>query len=197
MNHQKQNPNLQFFKTGRLAHYRKVRPHTARLDVLARLAQEIYKIYCQDDPFSLILGHGSGSFGHVPASVHGTRHGVHTSEEWQGFVDVWHEAQSLHRLVMDSLSQAGLPVLGMSPLASVTADDGKVSHWDTGPVKAALDAGLIPVIYGDVIFDLQRGGTILSTEDLFDHLARELNPKRILLAGSELASGLIIRFAGN
>jgi isopentenyl phosphate kinase len=185
MNRRKQNPNLQFLKLGGSLITEKSRPHTARLEVLARLAQEIYKIYSQDDPFRLILGHGSGSFGHVPASMHGTRNGVHTPEDWQGFVEVWHEAQALHRLVMDSLDQAGLPVLGMSPLASVTADGGKVAHWDTGPLKAALDAGMIPVIYGDVIFDVQRGGTILSTEDLFDHLARELNPKRILLAGSE------------
>jgi isopentenyl phosphate kinase len=30
-----------------------------------------------------------------------------------------------------------------------------------------------------------RGGTILSTEDLFEHLARHLHPERILLAGIE------------
>jgi isopentenyl phosphate kinase len=41
------------------------------------------------------------------------------------------------------------------------------------------------VIYGDVIFDRVRGGTILSTEDLFAHLAVHLRPARILLAGIE------------
>jgi isopentenyl phosphate kinase len=30
-----------------------------------------------------------------------------------------------------------------------------------------------------------RGGTILSTEDLFSHLARQLHPQRLLLAGIE------------
>jgi isopentenyl phosphate kinase len=49
----------------------------------------------------------------------------------------------------------------------------------------ALQAGLLPVVYGDVIFDTQRGGTILSTEDLFAHLARQLCPRRVLLAGLE------------
>ncbi len=44
---------------------------------------------------------------------------------------------------------------------------------------------MLPVIYGDVIFDQARGGTILSTEDLFAHLARQLSPRRILLAGME------------
>jgi isopentenyl phosphate kinase len=53
------------------------------------------------------------------------------------------------------------------------------------PLQAALEAGILPVIAGDVIFDVQRGGTILSTEDLFDHLAHQLQPLRILLAGIE------------
>jgi isopentenyl phosphate kinase len=51
----------------------------------------------------------------------------------------------------------------------------------------ALAAGIVPVIYGDVTFDEVRGGTILSTEDLFSHLGRALNPERILLAGLESA----------
>jgi len=49
----------------------------------------------------------------------------------------------------------------------------------------ALANGLLPVIHGDVVFDELRGGTILSTEDLFAHLARPLFPDRILLAGLE------------
>jgi len=46
---------------------------------------------------------------------------------------------------------------------------------------------MVPVIFGDVVFDEIRGGTILSTEDLFMHLARALSPERILLAGLESA----------
>ena len=44
---------------------------------------------------------------------------------------------------------------------------------------------MVPVIYGDVVFDEALGGTILSTEDLFNHLAVKLHPARILLAGLE------------
>ncbi len=51
----------------------------------------------------------------------------------------------------------------------------------------ALSARIVPVIFGDVVFDEIRGGTILSTEDLFMHLARALSPERILLAGLEAA----------
>ena len=40
-------------------------------------------------------------------------------------------------------------------------------------------------MFGDVVFDTVRGGTILSTEDLFVYLAAQLNPVRILLAGQD------------
>jgi isopentenyl phosphate kinase len=52
-------------------------------------------------------------------------------------------------------------------------------------IEVALEKGILPVVHGDVIFDRTKGGTILSTEELFEHLARELRPQRILLAGLE------------
>ncbi|MCU0488451.1 MAG: isopentenyl phosphate kinase [Anaerolineales bacterium] len=177
--------SLQFLKLGGSLITQKHVPQVARPEVLARLANEIHHA-CQRDPsLRLVLGHGSGSFGHVSASRYGTRRGVHSPQEWLGFVEVWRDAQALNRLVVDILGQAGLPVIGLSPLASVTARDGKVVNWDLAPLQSALQHGLIPVVYGDVIFDLQRGGTILSTEDLFFHLAEKLAPHRILLAGIE------------
>jgi isopentenyl phosphate kinase len=177
--------SLQFLKLGGSLITQKQVPQSARPEVLARLADEIQRA-CQRDPsLRLVLGHGSGSFGHVSASRYGTRRGVRSPQEWLGFVEVWRDAQALNRLVVDILGQAGLPVIGLSPLASVTAQDGKVIQWDLAPLQSALQHGLIPVVYGDVIFDLQRGGTILSTEDLFFHLAEKLAPRRILLAGIE------------
>ena len=75
--------------------------------------------------------------------------------------------------------------MAMSPSGSVTARDGQVSAWDLNPLRSALLNGITPVVHGDVVFDEIRGGTILSTEDLFMHLAREMHPQRILLVGLE------------
>jgi len=160
-------------------------PRTPRLEVLRRLAQEITEARGANPALRLLLGHGSGSFGHVPARQYGTRQGVHTPEQWRGFAEVWREANALNRLVVDGLYEAGLPVVSFPPSASVTARDGQVAAWDITPLRAALEAGLLPVVQGDVIFDIIRGGTILSTEEIFEHLARHLHPARLLLAGIE------------
>ncbi len=91
----------------------------------------------------------------------------------------------LNRLVVDALSNAGLPIITISPASAVRTRDRQVVHWDITPIEASLDNGLLPVIYGDVVFDEILGGTILSTEELFAHLALSLRPHRILLAGLE------------
>lgn len=179
------NSRLVFLKLGGSLITDKTRPHTPRPDVITRLAGEIAAAMGEGPGNQLILGHGSGSFGHVPAKQYQTRQGVSTEEQWRGFIEVWREASSLDRLVMDALFAAGIPAISLPPSAAVTADHGRLIAWDLTPLRHALDAGLVPVVFGDVIFDNSLGGTIFSTEDLFAFLARQLRPARLLLAGRE------------
>jgi isopentenyl phosphate kinase len=79
----------------------------------------------------------------------------------------------------------GLPAVTLSPFSMVTSINGDIIEWDISRLNLALKEGLLPVIHGDVAFDQELGGTILSTEDLFSHLAGVLHPTRILLAGIE------------
>jgi len=177
--------DLLFLKLGGSLITDKTQPHTPRLGTIYRLANEIAEVWKSNPSQHLLLGHGSGSFGHVPARKYSTRQGVRTWEEWKGFVEVWREASALNHLVVDALSEVGLPAVAFSPVASVTVLDGKVEAWNLSPIEAALEAGLLPVVYGDVVFDKVLGGTILSTEDLFSHLAHMLHPRLFLLAGLE------------
>ena len=45
----------------------------------------------------VILGHGSGSFGHVAAAKHGTIKGVSGPSQWLGFCEVSDAASRLNR----------------------------------------------------------------------------------------------------
>ena len=161
----------------------KTKPRTARLDVIARLAMEIKAAKTTSRNLKVVIGHGSGSFGHVPAKQYGTRQGVDSAEGWRGFAEVWYEAAALNRIVMGALHHADLPAIAFPPSCAVSTRDGQVADWNLAPLISALEAGLLPVVFGDVVFDQVRGGTILSTEDLFTYLAQRLLPRRILLAG--------------
>jgi isopentenyl phosphate kinase len=160
-------------------------PRAPRPDVLARLMQEIVEARAAQPGLRLVLGHGSGSFGHVEGKKYGTRAGVRTPAEWQGFAEVQAVAGLLNRLVADAARAAGLPVVNFPPSASAICRDGVITSLAVEPIQAALDHDLIPLVFGDVAIDEVRGGTIVSTEDVFRYLALHLRPERILLAGIE------------
>ena len=187
--------NLVFLKLGGSLITDKTQPYTPRLDKLAQIAIEIKSALSTKSQFQLILGHGSGSFGHYAVKEQSNRlnqppfspadrletEGTY----WKGFSEVWFQASQLNRLVIEALNKADIPAIAFPPSALVTAKDGTIKHWDLTTLHSALKAGLIPVVYGDIVFDDVRGGVVLSTEKLLFHLAQHFPLKHVLLAGLE------------
>ena len=102
---------------------------------------------------------------------------------WRGYAEVARVAAELNRLVVDALWEAGVPALRIQPSASARCRDGELLALDDRPLIAALHNGLTPVIHGDVALDDVRGGTIISTEEIFGWLAPRLHPQRVVLVG--------------
>jgi isopentenyl phosphate kinase len=185
---------LVFLKLGGSLITDKTRPYTARLGKLGELAEELQSALSEMHNIRLILGHGSGSFGHHAVQEHLARETYRAMRDqppqrdegfWRGFAEVWYRAAELNRHVMSALHGAGLQAISLPPSAAVTAADGRIASWDLGPLHAAVAAGLLPVIFGDIVLDSVRGGSVLSTETLMTYLAQHLRPSRILLAGLE------------
>lgn len=160
-------------------------PEAARLDVVHRLSHEIAEAFKRDPGLRLVVGHGSGSFGHIVAAQHGTHAGAVTRDDWRGFAAVWASASRLTRIVIDSLIEAGLPAIALPPSASAVCHDGQLLTLATEPIERALSAGLLPLVRGDVAFDRLRGSTIISTERVLAYLAPVFKPSHVLLAGVE------------
>ncbi len=55
-----------------------------RVDAMQRLSAEIVAAKQVTPNLKLIIGHGSGSFGHFAAKRHGTMQGVDTAAQWVG-----------------------------------------------------------------------------------------------------------------
>jgi isopentenyl phosphate kinase len=183
-----------FLKLGGSLITDKTRENAPRLDVITRLAREIQQFKTQVPQLKMLLGHGSGSFGHAAARRYGTRSGVHDADAWRGFAEVSVAAARLNRIVADALHEAGLPVIGVAPSASAQCEDGRLAHLAVEPIRQALDHGLIPLVMGDVAFDGVRGGTIVSTEEVFAYLADHLPVSHVLLAGE--TEGVYHAFVG-
>jgi isopentenyl phosphate kinase len=120
----------------------------------------------------------------VVAQKYRTREGVvNTEEGWRGYVETAAAAARLNRLVTDLLLEEGLPMVSFQPSASARCRKGDLMYFDTYPLQQALEASLVPLVFGDVAVDAVQGFTIISTEQIFDNIARELQPARIILAG--------------
>jgi isopentenyl phosphate kinase len=62
----------------------------------------------------------------------------------------------------------------VAPSSAFLADGGRLVRGFLEPLVAALDEGLVPVVYGDVVADRTLGASICSTEAAVDYLVRRL-----------------------
>jgi isopentenyl phosphate kinase len=177
---------LIFLKLGGSLITNKDIPFSARKETLKQLGSEILKAIKQIPNLRLLIGHGSGSFGHTAAVQFRTRSGIHSPKDWLGFQKVWWAAHRLNQIVVEEFSYLGLPIISMPASASLISSNQQVSKWMIEPITTILKNQLIPMVFGDVVIDKEIGATIFSTEELFSYLVKFLHPKRILLAGKEM-----------
>lgn len=170
-----------FLKLGGSAITDKTRPYAARVDVIRRIAKEIKEARKElgASGIGLVLGHGSGSFGHYAAK----ESGFGTSENWGAYAVTGAAAGRLNRIVTDLFIEEGVPVVSMQPSASAQCRQHELTDLALEPIRTVLLHGMVPLLFGDVGLDADLGMTIISTEMIFRFLAPVLKPKRILMAG--------------
>ena len=144
--------------------------------MISRLAGEIARA-ARDIPCRLIVAHGSGSFGHVAARRFGIAEGIRSADQLPGISLTQQRAAALHRLVVEALAEAGALPYSIAPSSCIVAAGGRPAAFADEPLLLALGRGLLPVLYGDVVLDRERGVSICSTEQVFETVAERL-PER-------------------
>lgn len=148
----------------------KGKPFTARPAVIARLVGEIKLARKSLKNTDLIISHGSGSFGHTIAAKYRIGEGNVRRESIKGFCLTSETAVDINRIVLKEFLKVGLPVVSFSPLSFTYAE-----KLFMEPIIKALTLGFIPLVYGDVVFDIVKGFAIHSGETTMDLLARKLS----------------------
>jgi isopentenyl phosphate kinase len=159
----------------------KVRAH--RKNVIYRLANEIHEAREERD-FSLVLGHGGGSYAHPVAKNYRTREGVIDKQSYRGIAEVHDAVSDLNGIVVDSLREAGENAISVQPSSTAIAERGKIKRWYLKPLKTMLSYDMVPVVYGDVLVDTKKGCSIVSTEEVLGFLSKKLGSKRMIIAGT-------------
>lgn len=149
---------------------------------IRRIASVLQKQY---DPrrHALILIHGAGSFGHVHAHDHALSLGTKNAPE-KTFRAV--ENQSLDAFLNSEITRifiaASLPVVGMPTRTLALNTDGKLASLETKSIVTALEAGVVPLLHGDMIFDTAWGFSICSGDILMAKLAQVFSTKQVFFA---------------
>lgn len=152
----------------------KSKPFTAKIGVIKRLALEIKKAKSKVKNTDFIIGHGGGSFPHVPAAKYQTQKGNTNKNSLIGFCLTADAAIDINRIAIKEFLKAGLPVASFAPLSFLFAKKQRMYKAMLNHIMKCFDIDIIPVIYGDVIMDEEMGFCIFSAEKTLGILARKL-----------------------
>ncbi len=152
--------------------------NTPKVKEIDRLVKELQKA---PPGTRIIVGHGSGSFAHVPAHKYKIQMGIINKNSRLGASITQDAAANLNRIVVQRMIKQGMNAVSFPPSGGAIARKGKIIAWDLKPLKTALENGFVPVVYGDVVPDKEQGVGIASTEEVFKFIASKLHPQKIVL----------------
>jgi isopentenyl phosphate kinase len=151
-----------------------------RPKVLARLAREV----ADASERRVVLLHGAGSFGHPGAKQFGLARAPLASQSpahrARGAAIVATEVRRLHLMVLRALVEAGASPASVPIATHARNREGQLAAFDPAPFTSALDRGLMPVSFGDVVPDESWGASILSADTIALQLVGPLRPERVV-----------------
>jgi isopentenyl phosphate kinase len=154
----------------------KNRPFTEDMETIKRLAKEIHEAR-QEKKFRLIVGNGGGSYPHSVAAEYKTNEGIINQKSYEGLAKVQDAASRLNRIIVRELINSGENAVSINPSSCVVTESGEIKKFFLEPIIKLLDFDMVPVPYGDVVFDLKKGCVTLSTEIILGYIGKVLKKK--------------------
>lgn len=151
----------------------KTKPFTEDIETIKRLSKEIHESR-QEKKFKLIIGHGGGSYPHTPATEFKVNEGIINHRSYEGIAKVQDAASRLNRIIVRELLNSGENAMSIQLSSCSICENGSIKEMFLEPIKKLLDYDMLPVPYGDVGLDKKKGSCIISTERIFDYIARNL-----------------------
>lgn len=157
-------------------------------DALKRLTNEIRDALVDNPQEKVIVVHGAGSFGHTFAKEYDIGSSFKDEDDFankkKGFSITNNWTKKLNSYVCDALIESNIPAIGIQPSSIFITENKRIIQSNTDLVKKYLDLGLVPVLYGDVVLDINETIklVVISGDQIINYLAQELRPNRVILA---------------
>jgi len=155
----------------------KDRDLTPNLQAIRRLAEEISQARIM--PLTII--HGGGSFGHPLARTYRIAEGFEDQAQLVGFAKTHEAMVALNTLIVGSLLDENIPAFGMAPSSFIVTEKGRIRVFEGEPLERAVKTGLVPVLYGDAVLDIDQGFAILSGDQIAAQLAVRMDAGNLIM----------------
>ena len=171
---------LTVLKLGGSAITDKARECTPDIPTIQNVADQL-----RDYDRPLLLIHGGGSYAHPFVAKSRLGKGLLDRSQLRSISETEFYLGQLTRIICASLLLRGKRPVPFHPMSFVTFDNGKVNRMPLDPIRKALQAGLIPLLHGDLVFDESRGIGVLSGDRIASLVGQRLGASRVLL-GSDV-----------
>ena len=140
-----------------------------------RLCREI-----KESGQSTIVVHGAGSFGHVIAKEHRLNEGYMDDSQIPAVAQVCYDMRDLNSMIVKELNDAGIPAVSVPTGSCFMMRNGKLSVKDPEVLRSMFSKGIMPVMFGDVVMDSERGFGICSGDQIMEVLAGIFDPEKVI-----------------
>jgi isopentenyl phosphate kinase len=154
----------------------KSRPFSIRKAVVKSAVQQVI-----DANVKLIVIHGGGSFGHPLAKQYSLTKGVDSSIPNQifGLTKTHKSMIDFNNFLIDLFLDEKYPVLSIQSSSIFIKNLNKIMTNSLDVIESALDLSILPVLYGDIILDINGSFSIISGDQIILELCKNLKKYNI------------------
>lgn len=160
----------------------KSKPYKLRTKVLNSVSTEIKNCIEEHLIDRLVVVHGVGSYGHPPVIQYKLYKGFIDSTQLLPMSMTQKKVNELREAVTVSLQKQELPVNLLHVSSMSVASQGQLTSIQLDPVMGFLKIGMVPLLGGDLVYDLKMGFSVCSGDQVAVLLARELKATDLIFA---------------
>lgn len=175
----KDEKRLVFVKFGGSVITDKGKEERANSESIKSLARQLRDAKAKEKNLSILIGTGAGSFGHIQVKKYKLEGGIVSEKQKLGFSLVEDSVSRLNQMVVAELLKSNIPVVSVKPSSIFTTESGSVKYFFLDAMLGFINLGITPVLYGDMVYDLLVGGSVLSTDRIFYELANIFSKQNI------------------
>lgn len=153
----------------------KTQYRTFNRETVSRLCREI-----KESGESVLIVHGAGSFGHVIAKEYSLQNGLVDFRQVPAVAKVQYDVRELNLMVINELIQNGIPAMSVPPGSCFVMVNGKLMIDNPEVIRASMHIGIMPVMFGDVVFDRSKGFGICSGDQIMEIFCEMFSPTKVI-----------------